>query len=295
MNEAKGNVLTDKARGVNLAMNGSEWALPEGRALALNGTDQYVKLATGAAVVDYLMDYTLELWFNAAEGQQNATIVSNGRGDGAEMGGSRDLFSLGFENGLLTFRNNGVTAIAEGNWADGNWHHVALTVSRTSGRAQILIDGKLNTYFDATDLGGIAAAYITLGARSWMPEGTVYKEQVDNFFKGEIDEFRLWNLYKNETLVDLGNTEGLDGEEMGLMAYYPFQHYIEWQGTKELQFTLKDMKVQPDPEMAVADAVAYGGSVETAKAAPVRDKGPVSKLNYNFVVNNDALIITLDE
>ncbi len=295
MSEAKGSVLTDKARGVNLAMNGSEWALPEGRALALNGTDQYVKLATGAAVVDYLMDYTLELWFNAAEGQQNATIVSNGRGDGAEMGGSRDLFSLGFENGLLTFRNNGVTAIAEGNWADGNWHHVALTVSRTNGRAQILIDGKLNTYFDATDLGGIAAAYITLGARSWMPEGTVYKEQVDNFFKGEIDEFRLWNLYKNETLVDLGNTEGLDGEEMGLMAYYPFQHYIEWQGTKELQFTLKDMKVQPDPEMAVADAIAYGGNVETAKAAPVRDKGPVSKLNYNFVVNNDALIITLDE
>ena len=294
MNEAKGSVLTDKARGVNLAMNGSEWALPEGRALALNGTDQYVKLATGAAVVDYLMDYTMELWFCAAEDQQNATIVSNGRGDGAEMGGSRDLFSLGFENGLLTFRNNGVTAIAEGNWADGNWHHVALTVSRTNGRAQILIDGKLNTYFDATDLGGIAAAYITLGARSWMPEGT-YEEEIDNFFKGEIDEFRLWNLYKNETLVDLGNTEGLDGEEMGLMAYYPFQHYIEWQGTKELQFTLKDMKVQPDPEMAVADAVAYGGNVETAKAAPVRDKGPVSKLNYNFVVNNDALIITLDE
>ena len=294
MNEAKGNVLTDKARGVNLAMNGSEWALPEGRALSLNGTDQYVKLATGAAVVDYLMDYTMELWFNAAEGQQNATIVSNGRGDGTDLGGSRDLFSLGFENGLLTFRNNGVTAIADGNWADGNWHHVALTVSRTSGRAQILIDGQLNTYFSAVDLGGVAAAYITLGARSWMPEGT-YEEEIDNFFKGEIDEFRLWNLYKNETLVDLGNTEGLDGEEMGLMAYYPFQHYIEWQGTKELQFTLKDMKVQPDPEMAVADAVAYGGSVESTKAAPVRDKGPVSKLNYNFVVNNDALIITLDE
>lgn len=294
MNEAKGNVLTDKARGVNLAMNGSEWALPEGRALSLNGTDQYVKLATGAAVVDYLMDYTMELWFNAAEGQQNATIVSNGRGDGTDLGGSRDLFSLGFENGLLTFRNNGVTAIADGNWADGNWHHVALTVSRTSGRAQILIDGQLNTYFSAVDLGGVAAAYITLGARSWMPEGT-YEEEIDNFFKGEIDEFRLWNLYKNETLVDLGNTEGLDGEEMGLMAYYPFQHYIEWQGTKELQFTLKDMKVQPDPEMAVADAIAYGGNVETAKAAPVRDKGPVSKLNYNFVVNNDALIITLDE
>lgn len=294
MNEAKGNVLTDKARGVNLAMNGSEWALPEGRALALNGTDQYVKVASSATVIDYLMDYTMELWFNGAEGQKNATLVANGRGDGTDMGGSRDLFSLGFEDGVLTFRNSGVVATAEGNWLDGNWHHVAITVSRTNGRAQILIDGQLNSYFDATDLGGIAAAYITLGARTWTPEGT-REETVDNFFKGEIDEFRLWNLYKNEKLVDLGNTEGLDGEEMGLMAYYPFQHYIEWQGTKELQFTLKDMKVQPDPEMAVADAIAYGDNVETAKAAPVKDKGPVSKLNYNFVVNNDALIITLDE
>ncbi len=294
MNEAKGTVLTDKARGVNLAMNGSEWALPEGRALTLNGTDQYVKLATGAAVVDYLMDYTLEFWFNGAEGQKNATLVSNGRGDGNELGGSRDLFSLGFEDGILTFRNNGIVATTDGNWLDGNWHHVALTVSRTTGRAQILIDGVLNSYFSATELGGIAAAYITLGARSWVATDS-YEETIDNFFKGEIDEFRLWNLYKNEKLVNLGNTEGLDGEEMGLMAYYPFQHYIEWQGTKELQFTLKDMKVQTDPEMAVSDAINYGGDVETSKAAPVRDKGPVSKLNYNFVVNNDALIITLDE
>ena len=295
MNEGKGSVLTDKARGVNLAMNGSEWAMPEGRAVTFNGVDQYLKLATGAAVVDYLMDYTLEFWFNGAEeNKDTVTLVSNGRGDGNELGGSRDLFSIGIENGALIFRNNGVMATAEGNWLDGNWHHVALTVSRTNRRAQILIDGKLNTYFDAADLGGVAAAYITLGARSYMPADS-YEEKVDNFFKGAIDEFRLWNLYKNEKLVDLGNTEGLDGTEMGLMAYYPFQHYIEWQGTKELQFTLKDMKVQADPEMGVADAVAYGGDIETSVAAPVRDKGPVSKLNYNFVVNNDALIITLDE
>lgn len=295
MNEGKGSVLTDKARGVNLAMNGSEWAMPEGRAVTFNGVDQYLKLATGAAVVDYLMDYTLEFWFNGAEeNKDTVTLVSNGRGDGNELGGSRDLFSIGIENGALIFRNNGMMATAEGNWLDGNWHHVALTVSRTNRRAQILIDGKLNTYFDAADLGGVAAAYITLGARSYMPADS-YEEKVDNYFKGAIDEFRLWNLYKNEKLVDLGNTEGLDGTEMGLMAYYPFQHYIEWQGTKELQFTLKDMKVQADPEMGVADAVAYGGDIETSVAAPVRDKGPVSKLNYNFVVNNDALIITLDE
>lgn len=296
MDEAKGTVLKDKARGVNLAMNSSEWALPEGRAVAFNGKDQYVKLTTGAAVVDYLMDYTIEFWFKGAAGQKNATLAANGRGDGKELGGSRDLFCLGFENGVLTFRNNGVVATAEGNYLDDNWHHIALAVSRTNGRGQILIDGALKSYFESQDLGGVSAANLYLGARGWVADGNdVTALTIDNYFKGEIDEFRMWNLYKNETLIENGSTQGLDGTEMGLLAYYPFQHYIEWQGTKELQFTLKDMLVKDDAEEATADAVAVGGNLETKQAAPVRDKGPVSKLGYNFVVNNDALIITLDE
>lgn len=296
MSEAKGSVLADKAHGANLEMRGGEWANPEGRAAAFNGKDQYVKLSSGSScVVDSSMDYTIETWFKADEAQQTATIISNGRGDGEEMGGSLNLFALNLEEGRLVFHNNGVRVACDGSFADNDWHHVAVAVNRTSGRGQIYVDGKLNTYFEAADLGGIAAAYIHLGARVWTPADNLQQERADNFFKGEIDEVRVWNLYKSETLVENGNSNRLDGTEKGLLAYYPFETYIEWQGVKELQFSLKDQKQQADPAQKVPDAVAVGGDVEAKASAPVKAKGPESKLLYDFVVNNDALIINLKE
>lgn len=296
MSEAKGSVLADKAHGANLEMRGGEWANPEGRAAAFNGKDQYLKLSSGSScVVDSSMDYTIETWFKADEAQQTATIISNGRGDGEEMGGSLNLFALNLEEGRLVFHNNGVRVACDGSFADNDWHHVAVAVNRTSGRGQIYVDGKLNTYFEAADLGGIAAAYIHLGARVWTPADNLQQETADNFFKGEIDEVRVWNLYKSETLVENGNSNRLDGTEKGLLAYYPFETYIEWQGVKELQFSLMDQKQQADPTQKVPDAVAVGGDVETKASAPVKAKGPESKLLYDFVVNNDALIINLKE
>ncbi len=296
MSEAKGSILADKAHGANLEMRGAEWANPEGRAVAFNGKDQYLKLSSGSScVVDNTMDYTIETWFKADEAQQTATIISNGRGDGEDMGGSLNLFALNLEEGRLVFHNNGVRVACDGSYADNDWHHVAVAVNRTSGRAQIYVDGKLNTYFEAADLGGIAAAYIHLGARVWTPVDNLQQEKADNFFKGEIDEVRVWNLYKSETLVENGNSNRLDGTEKGLLAYYPFETYIEWQGVKELQFSLKDQKQQADPTQKVPDAVVVGGDVETKTSAPVKAKGPESKLLYDFVVNNDALIINLKE
>lgn len=296
MSEAKGSILADKAHGANLEMRGAEWANPEGRAAAFNGKDQYLKLSSGSScVVDNTMDYTIETWFKADEAQPTATIISNGRGDGEDMGGSLNLFALNLEEGRLVFHNNGVRVACDGSFADNDWHHVAVAVNRTSGRAQIYVDGKLNTYFEAADLGGIAAAYIHLGARVWTPADNLQQEKADNFFKGEIDEVRVWNLYKSETLVENGNSNRLDGAEKGLLAYYPFETYIEWQGVKELQFSLKDQKQQADPTQKVPDAVAVGGDVETKTSAPVKAKGPESKLLYDFVVNNDALIINLKE
>lgn len=296
MAEAKGSVLADKAHGANLEMRGGEWANPEGRAAAFNGKDQYVKLSSGSScVVDSSMDYTIETWFKADEAQQTATIISNGRGDGEEMGGSLNLFALNLEEGRLVFHNNGVRVACDGSFADNDWHHVAVAVNRTSGRGQIYVDGKLNTYFEAADLGGIAAAYIHLGARVWTPADNLQQEKADNFFKGEIDEVRVWNLYKSETLVENGNSNRLDGTEKGLLAYYPFETYTEWQGVKELQFSLMDQKQQADPTQKVPEAVVVGGDVETKASAPVKAKGPESKLLYDFVVNNDALIINLKE
>lgn len=290
MNEGRGDVVVDKARGVNMQIVGGEWTVPEGRAISLDGSSRYVKVPTGAAVVDATMDYTLEFWFKAAEGQTNATLAASGAGDGTDTYGSKNLFSLGFENGILTFRNNGYAAVCTGNYLDNDWHHVAVAVNRNSSRAQIYVDGALNAYFDALNLGGLESDYITLGAKPHLAD--TGETSYTDFFSGEIDEFRLWKLYRGETLTANGMSSKLDGSEKGLIAYYPFETYKDWQGTPQLVFSA-DCQVAGLDEPATA--IVTDPSVETSMSAPIKAKEPVTDLLYDFVVNDDALIINLNE
>lgn len=296
MNEARGNMIADKAHGANLEMKGGSWAVPEGRAATFNGSN-YIIVNASASQVDQTMDYTIELWFKAKAGAKNATILSNGRGDGSEYDNSLNSIELGFDDeGLLYYCNNGTTATCSGTFNDNNWHHVAVAANRTSGRAQIYIDGALNTYFNANDLGGIQGNDILLGARIWNNNDLETQNRVDNFFEGEIDEFRMWELYRSESIEKEWHSQKLDGSEMGLLAYYPFESDTVKQGINYVVFNLKDVKKQRDPALVIPAAqVIGGGNVETSMAAPVRGKDPVSKLLYDFVVNNDALIITLKE
>jgi len=296
MAKAKGIIAEDKARGANMIINGCIWSIPEGRAIGLNGSDSYVKINTGSsAVIKGSMDYTIEFWFKGEPGQTNATLLCNGRGDGLDLGGSDDLFSIEIDtNGKLCFRNNGFTSTLDSNYIDNNWHHIAVNISRTIGRGQIYLDGNLQNYFDSKDLGGIASSLMYIGARGWYEEGVSNYLNLDNYFNGEIDELRIWNLYKNEQLIKDNNNVKLDGAEMGLLAYYPFETYIEWQGQQELAFTFADMKIQRDEAMVVPDAENINAD-EISDIPPVKDKGPVSDLEFDFVVNNDALIIYLEE
>lgn len=296
MSEAKGLYTLDNAHGANMIMSGCSWTIPDGRAVEYNGVDSYLQINTGSsAVIDKTMDYTIEFWFKGDENQTNATLVANGRGDGEDLGGSNNLFSIGFdENGDLTFANNGLITNVDGDYLDSNWHHFALSVSRTIGRAQIYMDGELKSYFESENLEGIASAYMYLGARAWYAVGDASTLILDNYFKGKIDEFRIWDLYKSMELIQNNANVKLDGEEMGLLAYYPFEYFKEWQGTQELNFTLADMKIQSDASLIIPDAVAYA-TAETNDIAPVKNKGPVADLEFDFVVNNDALIIDLKE
>ncbi len=296
MTDARGDFAEDNARGANMLMNECSWTTPEGRAVALNGTDSYVKLTTGSsAVITSDMDYTIELWFKGEPGQTNATLFSNGRGDGQDNAVSAELFSIGFnESGKLAFSNNGFTSTVDGDYLDNNWHHLAINVGRTIGRGQIYVDGELMTYFSVDELGGIASAYMYIGARGWYKQNESATLLLDNYFNGQVDEVRIWNLYKYEQQIQNYNNVKLDGTEMGLLAYYPFEYYKEWQGLEELDFTLADMKIQDDLANAVPDAESFN-SEQVSDIPPVKDKGPVSDLEFDFVVNNDALIIYLEE
>lgn len=296
MDKGMGQIAEDKARGAHLTLYGCIWSVPPGRAVHFNGLDSYVQMHTGSsAVIPKSMDFTIEFWFKGEPGQSNATLLSNGRGDGQDLGGSASLFSVEFdENGHLCFINNGYKAATEGNFLDNNWHHFAINAGRTIGRAQIYIDGDLVHYFDVTRLGSIASSFMFAGARGWVAADDASALVIDRPFKGSMDELRIWNLYKYESQIAKNRNVKLDGTEMGLLAYYPFEYYKDWQGQKELDFTLADMKKREDPGTAVPDALSHEAA-QVSDIPPVIDKGPVSNLEFDFVVNNDALIVYLEE
>jgi hypothetical protein len=289
MNEGKGSVVFDKAHGSNAVLNGL-WNTSPGKGVRLNGNG-YVKVNTSSAPVLSAMDYTLELWFRGDATQGNATLASSGKGDKAEAFGSQNLFSLGFENSLLTFRNNGFKVQADGNYLDNKWHHVALAVNRNGGIAQLFVDGLLNQFFDAQNLGGLEAAYTYLGVRAYYPINTPTTLTFDRNFTGNIDEFRIWNTYLNQTLIAANNNVRLQGNELGLLAYYPFETFTQFQGNTEMYYSLKDAKLPTD---SVPEAVAVSAD-ESDEAAPIKNRGPVENLRFDYVVNNDALIINLLE
>lgn len=288
MDEAKGNATEDKARGANLIMKGGSWALPEGRSAAFDGTD-YVALNSSAAVIPSDMDFTLEFWFSAESGAKNQTIISNGNGIDNVGEDPAKLFSVGFnENGVLSFNHNGYSTLVDGNYADNNWHNFTLSVSRSSGTARIYMDGQLNTYFSNDKVDRIASDKLYAGARVWHKEKSTEKT-IDQYFTGKVDEIRLWNLYRQQSQIESFYNQKSNGDEMGLLLYYPFEHYIDWQGTKEMQFTLNNI-VNND-----TTSVAVGKVNGVTNIPPVKSKGAVSSLLYDWVVNNDALIITLKE
>lgn len=296
MDEGRGSVVEDQARGANLAMYGCEWATPEGRSTLFDGATGYLGLNTSAAVITSDMDFTIEFWFKAAEGSRSATMLSNGRGDGNEMGGSQNRFAIGFDaSGNLYFANNAHTVLIDGDYADNNWHHIAVTAGRVQGRVQIYMDGALSTYFNVERTGGISNSEAYVGAKAWYEPDDAITLHVDEFFQGAIDEVRFWNLYKTAALVEEEMYKRLDGDEAGLLAWYPFEYYMEWQGTEELNYTLQDQKIPSDPSYEAPEAVLTGTAIESADIPPIVDKGPVSDLSFSYVVNDDALIINLEE
>lgn len=290
MDEAKGKATEDKARGANLVMNGGSWSLPEGKSASFDGKS-YLALNSSYAAITSDMDYTLEFWFNAQANSKNQTLLSSNMRQNNSLEDASTLFVIGFnENGLLSFRYNGLEHVTVGDFADNNWHSFALAVSRTSGHARIYIDGELNTYFSSSEIGGISSDMIYAGARVYHADRSSAELTVDQYFTGKLDEIHLWKLYRQQSQIESFYNEKLQGDEMGLLLYYPFEHYIQWQGTAEQQYTLSDLA------NSLAGSALQVGSVEpSGDIPPVKTKSATASLLFDWVVNNDALIINLKE
>jgi len=275
MNEAAGNTVGDKATGATLTLHGTSWNLPKGISLALKN-DEKVALDKNVLSRSAVYDATYMLWFRNTS--TTGTIFSAGD----------KRFALA--NSQLQWLLNDSTSYSLGSVGTDEWHHLVLAINHTYNNVALYVDGKMKASYPATKMTGMT------GDMFFGGDG----------FEGNIDEFAVFEQALPKTLIeDYGNRTPA-GDEMGLMAYLPFEEQKQnANGVLELVFSVNDQRQFRDANGNVVNKVVpllaeyqpymadINSHADKAIFAPVTGFGLLTKLNFDWAFNQDELLINL--
>ena len=282
MDEGKGETLTDKANGATLYAYQTSWEHQKGISLRVT-EGQKVKLADEFLSRSNKQDETLMFWFKTSS--NSGTIFSAGRMSDTQ--GTQLAIS---NNGALLLKNYAYEWKIDGEYADNMWHHFAMTINRTFNHMAVYIDDKQKLSIAADRMGEVS--------------GEMYIGGDD--FEGNIDEFIIFEQALPQSLMETYGTISPLGDEMGLMAYLPFQEMKENQnGILEQVFSINDQRVFKTSEgdvvekvqpliVSVSDSSDVMGLGDRTLSAPVQDIGQLTKMNFDWSFNNDELLINLN-
>ena len=273
MNDGEGETVADKANGATLYTQGTAWTFEKGISLHLAATES-VELAGDLMSRSSIQDETLMFWFKTAS--QEGTLFS-----------AASNFQLALENGNLVMMNeNKKTTVNNRPCNDGGWHHVVLTADRTHNNVSLFLDNEMVETLSAVDFASISGRMLLGG----------------DGFEGNIDELAIFEQALPKTYVEDYAHISPYGDEMGLMAYLPFQVMKEnANGILELVFSVNDQRqfktssgtvVNKVVPLVLADATTL--TADKANYAPVRSQGQLTKLNFDWSFNGDELMINLN-
>ena len=276
MNEGVGDVLFDKATGATLYAHGATWDHQSGISLHLD-KNQPVMLDGNLMSRSAKQDATLMFWFKAGS---RGPLFSAGRTD------SRHGLEILVAGGGLSLLSDSAYWPLAGVCDDNEWHHFAIAINRTYNNVAVYIDDQLLQTFPATQFGAISGA-MYLGGKN---------------FEGNIDEFAIFEQALPKSLLESFGTNSLSGDEMGLVAYLPFNEMKEnTNGIYEQIFSINDQRVYRTSDGTVVDKKVplvlddiSTLSPDKAHYAPVQDMGKLTKMNFDWSFNNDELLVNLN-
>lgn len=304
MDEGYGNTVVDKVRSRNLTLTGTDnWFVAnDNYALRLNGTDQYAVLNTERSGIGKNEDFVLEMLFRTAKEKagKHMTIFSNGWGGEGTTEDSTDVadrLSLALtEKGAIEFNAAGKTYIMGSGYDDNQWHHLALNVHRDAYTTVSVdtIDISNNVLIAGTDHGAFSNSRMTLGARRYRP-ASADAFTTEDFFEGDIDEVRVWSAYRTKSSVYTNVNRCLDGNEPGLVAYYPFERTDIVANQKKTTATIEDRVTNTLyhdglPTMygfaAAADSAALAQLVTTNQGPSLKPSSVQSPIAVTFTTSD---------
>lgn len=106
------------------------------------------------------------------------------------------------------------------NVADGSWHHLAVSWRSRDGQLYVYNNGTeaFQTKFQGGTLFNVPDASISFGADHSNASGQI----LSNPFSGLLDELRIWNFARNDSLIAGDMYKRFIGNEKGLLSYYNF-------------------------------------------------------------------------
>lgn len=173
-------------------------------ALTFDGTNDQVIVPNRAALE--LTDGTLELWFRPdwTPGAINydPVLIAN------RLGAALTRYSLQVDRNLagVMLANGTSVSTVPCNFTPGEWVHLAL--SESGPTAQVYVNGRLMGS-TANGFGTLIGLPLNLGS-----------DGAGQFFRGAMDEVRVWNIPRSAADIRLNLTRALAGTEAGLVAYW---------------------------------------------------------------------------
>ncbi|MDR1458594.1 MAG: T9SS type A sorting domain-containing protein [Bacteroidales bacterium] len=296
MDEARGSLVNEKIRGRNGTTNATWFVLPAGRSLSFDGNNQYARTQI-LPEIESTADFSVEFWFRADESNTNACLFSTGRGDNQDYEPlNNKYFSVYFDGSKdLILRSANHAEVIASQLADGDWHHFALSVNRRSN-ANIYVDYNLQKAVHSSDYFGMfSGVNLWLGAMGWV-KSFAGDDSVANFFKGNIDDLRIWRSALTQEGIRIAASSRLKGDEIGLRAYYPFD---TTETATLIHGTLCDQVIE---SVSLSEEVTpnaaftlFNGADFSTTAANIKPIRRLRNVQYSRVYNSSQIYLSLEE
>ncbi len=197
--------------------------------------------------------FTIEFWYNSYRAYDRRQTLMEKRTNTSSSGAMYNLRLDQIPNYKLRDSANNVRGgSAAGIYAANQWYHYALVRDTAAGEVRLYIDGQLKSSVD-DNTGNITPTRPLALGRSFFHSDPDY-------FKGAMDELRIWKEALKEEVIAENMHQRLVGNEPNLVGYWNFDEG-QGQKTKDLSPYGNDGQLgstggveDSDPEWIESDA-----------------------------------------
>lgn len=289
MNEGFGQVAKDYARFKHISLTNIDWNIfPSTTSYEFNGSNHLRLEEANRSIITPRQDVTLSFWFKTGQNGP-ATLISNGKGDATDdvaSNGYRNKWAIEIDgqNRLALKAENDSYAFGTDAVNDNVWHHAALVVRRY-GNMLMFIDGERVASHANDAIGGFSGSTLFLGARGQIQQnGTA---QVDQYFNGNLDELRIWEMAKTADQIKEDMHFEADFSALGMLLYAPLNE-PEQANTNGPKYWYPYNSF----EMRSTYANLNGNTLAYSSVAPaLKPKRPTERLIVEGIINYDELLL----